>query len=258
MTGGGNGMGDWKNWASGGLFVLACLGLLVLSYVAASWSPNGPVATLALTLGAGLVAMWGLGSVGADAALAVAIDERPRLSLSRFQFAAWTLVLFSGWLAAATLNMVHGHSPTLIGIPEQLWVAAGISTASTLISAPVLESRERGGATEAIRKIERPGGSKSETKLLDLVRGETVADAKVLDVTRVQLLLLTGAALIAYGYALVQMAQASSEGGAIETLPPVSGGLLAIMGISHTAYIGRKAVPAVAGPADGDGSAGTS
>jgi hypothetical protein len=66
------------------------------------------------------------------------IDGRNKISLSRFQLIAWTVVVLSAFLTAALFNIRAGaDDPLAIAIPEQLWILMGISTTS-LIGSPLL------------------------------------------------------------------------------------------------------------------------
>ena len=66
----------------------------------------------------------------------VLIDDRNRLSLSRLQMMLWTVLILSAYLAAALANIGRdASSPLNVGVPSELWIAMGISTAS-LVAAP--------------------------------------------------------------------------------------------------------------------------
>ena len=82
----------------------------------------------------------------------------------------------------------------------------------------------------------------------DLFKGEAANNFKYLDISRIQMFYFTFILVIAYCFRLGQMfagyANADGLGSSIESLPAISGGMLALLGISHTAYLGNKAIPA--------------
>ncbi len=66
------------------------------------------------------------------------IDERNKLSLSRLQLIAWTVLILSAFFTAVAVNLFSGaHDAMAIVIPGQLWVLMGISTTS-LVGSPLL------------------------------------------------------------------------------------------------------------------------
>ena len=77
------------------------------------------------------------------------------------------------------------------------------------------------------------------------MQGETNANDRVLDIARVQMFYFTWIALLMYTYLLVDTfvkAGSTAEAYGIDSLPPVSGGLIALLGISHTAYLAKKRI----------------
>src|SRR5262245_20912403 len=62
----------------------------------------------------------------------VLIDERNKMSLSRFQLVLWTALLLSAFLAIAIARVREGMvaDPLSIALPQELWMLMGISTAS--------------------------------------------------------------------------------------------------------------------------------
>lgn len=82
--------------------------------------------------GHGTVGLW----------LGLLIDPQNRMSLSRLQLIFWTLVVLSGFLAAALGNIAAGApSPLAIASPPQLWLVMGISTTS-LVSSQLIRNRK--------------------------------------------------------------------------------------------------------------------
>jgi hypothetical protein len=72
--------------------------------------------------------------------LAILIDRRNMVSLSKLQMAIWTILVVSGFVTIAALKTAFQiPNPLDIGIPETLWALMGISTAS-FIGSPLLKN----------------------------------------------------------------------------------------------------------------------
>jgi len=83
------------------------------------------------------------------------INERFRMSLSRFQLVIWTLIVLSAFITIALERVVAGVAdPLAIALPTQLWALLGISTAS-LVGSPLILSTKKTKKPnpEAIDKI---------------------------------------------------------------------------------------------------------
>ncbi|MBN1372707.1 MAG: hypothetical protein JW987_12270 [Anaerolineaceae bacterium] len=72
------------------------------------------------------------------------INEQFRMSLSRLQMSLWTIVVLSAFLTMVSNNIRTGNFSTAldIKIPEELWVAMGISTVS-LVGTPLILQTKR-------------------------------------------------------------------------------------------------------------------
>ncbi len=75
----------------------------------------------------------------------VFVDDRNRMSLSRLQMFLWTMLLVGGLWTAVLANVGTGQpAPFEVVLPEQLWWALGLSTAS-LLGTPLILRRKTGG-----------------------------------------------------------------------------------------------------------------
>jgi hypothetical protein len=204
------------------------------------------------------------------------IDERNRYSLSRLQTLVWTILILSAYLTAVFINLrTHAPDALAVAIPEQLWVLMGISVTS-LLGSPLLvnQKREEGNESEMVKKaaldraaraVNSPADAPSAEPLSldgeivvkqdprqatwsDLFKGEAANNHNYLDISRVQMFFFTFILVVAYGFYLGQMFAGYSDGegyeNTISSLPAISSGMLALLGISHTAYLGNKTVPA--------------
>jgi hypothetical protein len=219
-----------------------------------------------------LLIIIGIGIAGRPAG--TWIDERNKMSLSRLQLIAWTVVVLSGFLVAALSNLRadSADDPLAIAVPEILWAAMGISAIS-LVGSPLILSTKKHrdpNRPEMMRSLEQfgdtsvglgfladdprmlatPAGirsigtvevreSPSNASWADLFRGDETGNFAYVDLGKVQMLLLTVVVLLAYGLALFGLL---SGDGPYLKLPMVAEGMVAILGISHAGYLTTKAV----------------
>jgi hypothetical protein len=148
-----------------------------------------------------------------------------------------------------------------IGIPPEIWGLLGISTAS-LIGSPLIKNAKRDQpATEAqssdaaqkatdaglvLNGVRAEKTAPDEARWADLIQGEEISNFHLLDLGKVQMLFFTVIVLTAYGAALAALfnqAMTSTPRSAICDFPELSGGMLALLAISHAGYLTYKAVP---------------
>jgi hypothetical protein len=166
----------------------------------------------------------------------VLIDDRHRVSLSRLQMLVWTVLVLSAYLAAGLANIGRGAaSPLSVDIPSELWLAMGISTVS-LVGAPVALAykQRRQGATLERLPHER------DARFADLFRGEEESDKALIDLGKMQMLLLTVVVVLGYGLVVGDMFERTQ--GAFSTLPAVDEAVVTLLAISHAGYLTKKAL----------------
>lgn len=190
------------------------------------------------------------------------IDGRNKISLSRFQMVAWTIMVLSAFLTIALVNIRAGVAdPLAISIPSQLWILMGISTTS-MIGSPLLLSTKREKQPDAklwkntVENLKSKGCANVEDKTpqmiitnlkpesaqwADLFRGEEAANAAALDLGKIQMFYFTIILVLAYIVALTGLF--SSESRTIFSFPELHESMIALIGISHTGYLANKAVP---------------
>jgi hypothetical protein len=185
------------------------------------------------------------------------VDERNRMSLSRFQMLLWTVLLVSGLWTAVLANVgISTANPFSIAVPEQLWWALGLSTASLLGTPLILQRKAHpkpGGSPPAAQS---PPADQSppdpmvgllavhahpiEASWLDMVSGEEVTNRYRIDVARLQMLLFTALLVVGYGFSIAQVLASAAP--KITSLPAIDGGFLALLTISHAGYLAKKQV----------------
>jgi len=251
-----------SRWGFAALPVLAVIAALIIGPI--YWPGlRGPLFLLVMIimLAEFMVIGWLLNGRPAGAF----IDNRNRLSLSKLQAAAWTVVVLAGFATAAAFNigaaMYADSSITALAItiPNELLLAMGIS-ATSLVATPALltiKSREpvaEGAIDSAKDKLGvelsnngklalRP--SSAEASWSDLVTGEEVGNVASPDLGKIQqaaiTLLLLGC-YIAYVYAALAGSQET-----IHSLPTLDKSFVWLLGISHASYLAYKVAPHTVG-----------
>jgi len=235
---------SWRRWHTGALVVLVVAIGAVGFVVPAESRRLGWFLTMALMVA--FLVILGLGFKGRwEGAL---IDDRNMMSLSRFQIIAWTVLTLSAFLTAALGNLVAGlPDPLAVAIPEDLWWLMGISTTS-LVASPLLKATKKSKeadddeTTRANLPRDRVEGllvlntDPGQAHFSDMFRGEEIANSTVLDVAKVQMFYFTVILVIAYGASLATAMGVFP----ITELPDMSGGMVALLGISHAGYLTGK------------------
>lgn len=260
---------QWKWWHTF-LLVILVPGLILL----ASWKLElvwAWAATMALLAGFLFVA----GSVIVGLLRGAFVDDRNKVSLSRFQALLWTILVLAGYLAAAIANIRTGKAdPLLIQIPQELWWLIGIS-ATSLVGSPLVRStRERQPAnpevaTQTLRKMGLVGETETVTQQqnlvtrnsdgaivargkiavaptasssswADLFKGDETSNGDHLDLAKVQMFFFTLILVLSYAVALGKLFASVNQ---VADFPDLNEGTIALLGISHAAYLTNKAVP---------------
>ena len=198
------------------------------------------------------------------------IDDRNWISLSRLQTVMWTVVVVSAILVAAFGNIAAApdqenplkEGPLDFRIPEEIWLALGISVTS-LIGSPLIRStkKERPPNQDELNRTMEAFKAQGDTSMSnqgqlltwkcpeharwgDLFRAEEVGNGAHLDLGKVQNFYFTLILVLAYAQALFALfASHDTTRHLITDFPGMSGGMAALMAISHGAYLANKARP---------------
>jgi hypothetical protein len=186
--------------------------------------------TLGLFTGFALVVGHGLTGL----ARGIFVDERNKLSVSRLQMFLWTVLVLSAYLSAALANVGLGATePLAVTVPQPLWLAMGVSTGS-LVASPLVLHRAKG---KGVALNDTP----VDSRWTDLVRSEERGLVDVVDLGKLQLLLVTVVLVLAY--AIVVGHALADDSKIIRALPGIDDAFVIMLGISHAGYIAKKAVP---------------
>ena len=199
----------------------------------------------------------------------ILIDERNRVSLSRLQWITWFIILLGGYFTEAVWNSAHGGAyPTM---QEELFILLGIVSASAITSNLIIDTKKTDLPTPPAQQLPgqpqllapapplqpgQPGqigridcnATVAEASWADLFMGEEVANRNVVDISRLQKLVITVLLAITYIKLLWDVlgntvAGVSDTKGAVLNMPPVNSTFLWLLGISHAAYLAYKATP---------------
>jgi len=249
-----------KNWVWAGVPIIA---IAILLFTAPAYWPQyrGYVYIAVLLLLAIHLAL--VGWLVNNRPMGVFIDSRNRISLSKLQAGAWTVVVLSGFATIAAFNagaeIYQDSSVTALAIviPGELLLAMGIS-ATSLVAAPALLSlkAKETPAAEAEPDAQKKMGdsvtisgtgkvlnkeSPHEASWGDLMTGDELGNAGSPDLGKIQQGLITLLLLGCYGAYI--FAELSSSAEKLSSLPALDKSFVWLMGISHTSYLAYKAAP---------------
>jgi hypothetical protein len=190
----------------------------------------------------------------------ILINERNLISLTRFQTVLWTVIILSAFLIDAVARISSKVPNALdISLDKTLWGLLGISTAS-LVGSPLLQSTKKTQEPDPkeVQKAEKVLGeddiqekaqgvlyankSVNDAAFSDIFEGDEVANAAYIDVAKVQMFFFTIVAAFSYGIELTNWVNGINQATAKYAIafPLVSGGLVAILGISHAGFLASK------------------
>lgn len=194
----------------------------------------------------------------------IMIDSDNRISLSRFQLICWTILLLGSLAAMGIYNLLSktGAGTALnIQIDPQIWALLGLP-AFTAITASAIKDSNRGTSTadktnanadktasdvkarENLtadptfdgRVLTKP--DPTQARWLDMVLGD-FEGAQNIDASKFQKLVITLLVLVVYAGSIWAIFS-KADGSPLTAFPPVTNGLVALLGISHAAYLADK------------------
>ena len=132
------------------------------------------------------------------------IDARRKISLSRLQMLAWTLLVLSAYLVAVMINIrINAPDPLAVAIPAELWILMGISTTSLIGSPLLLNDRVARSKTVSPKKeLLSKNDDDRKSSWRDLFCGEDKDNNDFLDISRVQMFYFTFILVLTYAYTI--------------------------------------------------------
>jgi len=192
--------------------------------------------------------------------LGALINDQNVMSLSRLQMVVWTVIILAAYLAFAFSRIAaHEANPLDIRIDWHLLALMGISATSFVASPLILGTKKDkepdpaataktalvAGEDLAVVESNRQGTlyantDKMDAQLTDLFQGDELGNTTHLDLAKLQMFFFTLIAAIAFvAMTIASMAARSSDLG---SLPVLSDGFVAILGISHAGYLSSKGI----------------
>lgn len=247
---------SWMWWHTVGL-----ISFVVLVATLHTMGPRVTLIGLALSL-LGFAAIAGHGIKGTWRGMF--IDERRMISLSRLQMLTWTVMVLSAYGAVALTRVGQSQvNPLEVAIPEELLLLIGISTTS-LVGSPLIKNikkdpkttpqntaqvldNQRSGLSSEVTTTGQIVSKKriGDASWADLFTGEEVANVTHLDLAKIQMFFFTVILVLSYGTAVWSLLECDTpmQCSIPSTLPGLSEGAVALLGISHGGYLLSKAVP---------------
>jgi hypothetical protein len=177
----------------------------------------------------------------------VAVDWRQKLSLSRLQMVLWTILIVATLLVTLVWNVAQGGAS--LSIPSTFWLLMGIAGISTVADPLILNRKPDApppgapvtppGMIAYGVVVARPLGTSVSWR--DLFMGDELGNASVIDIGKVQQILLTIVAFISYAVAIGDKLFDSTS--TIDHFPAMSGDFISLLAASHAVYLSYKAVP---------------
>ncbi len=235
------------SWIVGVVGVICLAGFLL----PAGWN----FAAIALAL---VVLLLVLGRTIVGRPLGALINEQNVMSLSRLQMVVWTVIVLAAYLAYAFVRIAAREpNPLDIKIDWHLLALMGISATSFIASPLILGTKQDkepdpaataktalvAGEELAMVENNRQGTlyantDKMDAQLTDLFQGDELGNTTHLDLAKLQMFFFTLIAAIAFiAMTIASLATPSTDLG---SLPVLSDGFVAILGISHAGYLSSK------------------
>ena len=183
------------------------------------------------------------------------IDDRKKMSLSRLQTVAWTVLILSAFITAALTNIRIPNADLSkvlnVGIPETLWILLGISTTS-LVGSPLVLSIKKNqpdkdlppgndGKKDTVGSVVVNKDIK-DASWSDIFMGEEVSNDNILDLGKVQMFYFTVLLVFTYGLMLAMVFMDPNQP-IIKGFPEPGQAAAGLLGISQAAYLANKVVP---------------
>jgi hypothetical protein len=228
------------------------------------FAPTSPLDTWLVTLVVITVslALFGLACGRWEATF---IDNRNRMSLSKLQVILWTIAIFSALLSASCFNAGgQGDMAAIMGITidPKLWGLLGIAVTTAIgqplalssksyrvVSDPELDDTKQN--LHAITgvpasNVQNDGhvlvkADQTDARWSDLIRGDDVGNADLIDFSKVQQLYFTLLTLLIFGLAVArELVAAATSHNAITALPVPDAGFLGLLAASGAGYLVYK------------------
>jgi hypothetical protein len=189
------------------------------------------LALFILAVGYGITGWW----------LGVLIDNRRKMSLSRFQTFLWSVLILSALLVAALTNIPLVRNPTdalTISIPPELLAILGISVTALVGQSVILN------VAKNPNQVDTNLVTKDRPSWVDMFKGDDVANSDYVDLSKVQMFYFTLILVLIYGVALASIFMTvDPKHPTISAFPALTPAIVGLLGISQGGYLVYKAIP---------------
>ena len=152
-------------------------------------------------------------------------DGRP--STSKFQFFLWTVIVILTYTALYTVKLTLHEFDPITDLPQNVLIAIGMSVISASTAKAITVSYINTG------RISKASVAPGKGRFGDIFQD----DSGVPDLSKLQMIAWTFISIATY---LVVVAQHIAKGD--PRIPDIDSSLMALMGLGHAAYLGKKAV----------------
>lgn len=232
---------------------------------------------LTLMMAGVVVVLIALGTGFTGKPLGAIMSPQGRYSLALAQVTFWTVLVLTSLVAISVFNagLVSEHLRELSltdaaavsifpSIPPEIWAVLGITFVSPVLSSIIKGLKPAEGNTpELLVSSERPGVTffrntsglayldETRASIADWFLGEEGANKDKIDISRVQMVLVTVGLLVTYGNEIFGYTRDILPAGIIaaigkpsvlfEMLPPVGATMAVLLAMSHATYLVAKA-----------------
>ncbi len=167
--------------------------------------------------------------------LGMIIDNRGRMSLSRFQIALWSVLVISLIAGVWFGRWVDGvDSPADFEIPSELLLLMGISLGSGVAASAIKNEKDKDAGRGVVLNIA------AEPRVSQMFQADEGGDPTEVDITKFQNLAITVILVAAYLAAVFALFSDLGDPADIDALPLLDGSFATLLAISHAAYLGGK------------------
>jgi len=247
------------------LLIIAAVALIGWRWKAPTDKPGQAVTIWLVNMGLLLIFTVIVGHVITGFLRGVLIDSSNKISLARLQMLLWTFLILAGFLTAVLVNIHRGRTDPLdIALDPELWALLGISTTS-LVGSPLIKNNKKAEPTNEAAKTQTmmmmadqgidASRVQAEGQILtnrrpedarwtDIFKGEETGNGAHLDLGKIQMFFFTLVTWFAYALTFGHELQESvPQAQGFAAFPTLDKGMVALLGISHAAYLANKAVP---------------
>jgi hypothetical protein len=244
--------------SSSALSILICVAAVA---IAPRFAAHNAIAVLWIEVAALTALMVAVGTSVTQRFWGILINERNVMSLSRFQAVLWTVLILADYatilLGRAWQGMPLTDAKDLLR--PDLLALMGISYASA-VGTSIVHANKSGKPTPANAVADAQANLNdtqgnftaaqgvmyknkdfSDASVGDMFQGDELADAHTTDLSKVQMFFFTiVSAVVFLGTADAMFTNMKSIGDVL--IPQLPENLIALMGVSHAAYLSNKAV----------------